>query len=85
MMAKCEAVQAWLEVRYVRFRSRLSLTWILCQAVTFQMCNMTYGEMSENLAGQIAFLKAFATRCAGEISSDAVQVSQNGLKSASQC
>ncbi|KAI5449682.1 hypothetical protein NCC49_004143 [Naganishia albida] len=56
MMAKCEAVQAWLE------------------AVTFQMCNMTYGEMSENLAGQIAFLKAFATRCAGEISSDAVQI-----------
>lgn len=26
---------------------------------------------------QIAFLKAFATRCAGEISSDAVQVSQH--------
>lgn len=33
MMAKCEAIQAWLE------------------AVTYQMCNMTYDEMSEHLAG----------------------------------
>ena len=23
------------------------------QAVTYQMCNMTYGEMSENLAGLV--------------------------------
>lgn len=38
------------------------------------MCNMSYGEMSEHLAGQIAFLKMQATIFAGEISSDAVQI-----------
>ena len=36
MIAKCEALQAWLE------------------AVTFQMCNMTYNEMSEHLAGYVS-------------------------------
>lgn len=51
MMAKCEAVQAWLEVRSFPF-IRFSFAYcFLVQAVTYQMCNMTYGEMSENLAG----------------------------------
>ncbi|KAK4686349.1 acyl-CoA dehydrogenase, partial [Tremellales sp. Uapishka_1] len=56
MLAKVEAIQAWLE------------------AVTFQMCNMNYKQQSSNLAGQIAFLKMQATRFAGEISDDAVQI-----------
>lgn len=56
MIAKVEAIQAWLE------------------AITFQMCNMNYNEMTEHLAGQIAFLKMQATISAGEISSDAVQI-----------
>ncbi|ORX39785.1 acyl-CoA dehydrogenase/oxidase [Kockovaella imperatae] len=56
MIAKVEAMQAWLE------------------NVTYQMCHMTYKEQSRNLAGQIAFLKVYATRAASEISDDAVQI-----------
>ena len=56
MIAKVEALQAWLE------------------AVTFQMCNMTYNETSEYLAGQISFLKMQCTISAGEIASDAMMV-----------
>lgn len=56
MIAKVEALQAWLE------------------AVTFQMCNMTYNETSEHLAGQISFLKMQCTISAGEIASDAMMV-----------
>jgi alkylation response protein AidB-like acyl-CoA dehydrogenase len=56
MIAKVEALQAWLE------------------AVTYQMCNMTYNETSEHLAGQISFLKMQCTIAAGEIASDAMMV-----------
>lgn len=56
MIAKVEALQAWLE------------------NVTYQMCNMDYKQQSKNLAGQIAFLKMHATRSAGEIADDAVQI-----------
>lgn len=32
--------------------------------ITYQMCNMSYAEQSDLLAGQIGLLKAFATRVA---------------------
>ena len=53
MMAKCEAIQAWLEVRS---SWSIGFLFLICfiQAVTYQMCNMTYGEMSENLAGWVS-------------------------------
>jgi len=42
--------------------------------VTYQMCKMNYFEQSEHLAGQIAFLKMYATRSAQETAKDAVQI-----------
>jgi len=56
MIARGEAVQAWLE------------------NVTYQMCNMSYKEQATKLAGQIAFLKMYSTRCAQDTARDAVQL-----------
>ena len=42
--------------------------------VTFQMDNMNYKQHAEKLAGQIAFLKMYATRTAQETAEDAVQI-----------
>ncbi|KAI0267691.1 peroxisomal acyl-CoA-dehydrogenase [Gloeopeniophorella convolvens] len=56
MIARAEAVQAWLE------------------NVTYQMCNMSYKEQATKLAGQIAFLKMYSTRCAQDTARDAVQI-----------
>jgi alkylation response protein AidB-like acyl-CoA dehydrogenase len=42
--------------------------------ITYQMCNMTYKQQSQNLAGPIGLLKMFATRSAHEIADEAVQV-----------
>ncbi|THG95719.1 hypothetical protein EW145_g7910 [Phellinidium pouzarii] len=44
------------------------------ETVTYQMCNMAYKEQAQKLAGQIAFLKMYATRCAQQTAQDAVQV-----------
>lgn len=44
------------------------------ESVTYQMSNMTYDQQSEHLAGPIALLKAYLTRCAEEVSDDAVQI-----------
>src|SRR5437660_1737175 len=35
--------------------------------ITYQMCNMTYKQQSQNLAGPVGLLKMFATRSAHEI------------------
>lgn len=37
------------------------------------MSKMNYAEQSEHLAGPIALLKAYLTRCAHEVADDAVQ------------
>ncbi|CCL98179.1 uncharacterized protein FIBRA_00173 [Fibroporia radiculosa] len=42
--------------------------------VTYQMCNMSYREQSNRLAGQIAFLKMYCTRTAQDTATDAVQI-----------
>ncbi|KAL6299883.1 peroxisomal acyl-CoA-dehydrogenase [Sparassis latifolia] len=42
--------------------------------ITYQMCNMDYKEQANKLAGQIAFLKMYSTRCAQETATDAVQI-----------
>jgi len=42
--------------------------------ITYQMCHMTYEQQSTVLAGQIAILKSYATRCAHDIADDAVQI-----------
>jgi alkylation response protein AidB-like acyl-CoA dehydrogenase len=47
-------------------------TWL--ENVTYQMCNMSYKEQATKLAGQIAFLKMYSTRCAQDTARDAVQL-----------
>ncbi|KAH9919351.1 peroxisomal acyl-CoA-dehydrogenase [Amylocystis lapponica] len=42
--------------------------------ITYQMCNMTYKQQSNRLAGQLAFLKMYSTRCAQQTATDAVQI-----------
>ncbi|KAJ3307719.1 hypothetical protein HDU93_005940 [Gonapodya sp. JEL0774] len=46
--------------------------WI--ENITYQMCNMTYAEMSEHLAGPIGLLKFNITRTAHLVADEAVQI-----------
>lgn len=43
-------------------------------AIAYQMCSMNYMQQAEHLGGPIGILKAYCTRCAGEIADDAVQI-----------
>lgn len=49
-----------------------------CQAqleiITYQMCNMDYGQQSKLLGGPIGLLKSYATRCAHDVADDAVNI-----------
>ncbi|KAH7912807.1 acyl-CoA dehydrogenase/oxidase [Hygrophoropsis aurantiaca] len=47
-------------------------SWV--ENITMQMCNMSYKQQAEKLAGPIGLLKMYATRCAQETATDAVQV-----------
>lgn len=42
--------------------------------ITYQMSKMSYKDQSSHLAGPIGLLKMYSSRCAREISEDAVQV-----------
>lgn len=62
-------------------RQKLARMISLCEAsqawleqVTEQMCFMDYKQQSKKLAGRIALLKTFATRCETEIADQAVQI-----------
>ncbi|KAI5122122.1 hypothetical protein M0805_000770 [Coniferiporia weirii] len=44
------------------------------ESVTHQMNNMSYEDQSDKLAGQIALLKMFITKCGREIAEDATQI-----------
>lgn len=47
-------------------------TWL--EAITFQMCNMNYSEISSNLAGQLSFLKMACTKVSGVVSNDSMMI-----------
>jgi alkylation response protein AidB-like acyl-CoA dehydrogenase len=47
-------------------------SWL--ENITYQMCNMSYKQQADKLAGQIAFLKMYSTRCAQQTAADAVQI-----------
>ncbi|KAI6115601.1 acyl-CoA dehydrogenase/oxidase [Pisolithus croceorrhizus] len=47
-------------------------SWL--ENITYQMTHMTYKQQSQKLAGPIAFLKSYSTRCAQDTARDAVQV-----------
>ncbi|TDL25501.1 acyl-CoA dehydrogenase NM domain-like protein [Rickenella mellea] len=62
-------------------RSKLASMIARCESVqhwleniTHQMNNMSYREQAQKLAGPIAFLKMYSTRCAQETAQDAVQI-----------
>lgn len=62
-------------------RQKLARMITLCEAaqawleqVTEQMTKMSYAQQSKQLAGRIALLKMFGTRCETEISDQAVQI-----------
>ncbi|KAG6865903.1 hypothetical protein C0991_010736 [Blastosporella zonata] len=47
-------------------------SWL--ENITYQMCNMSYRQQANKLAGQIAFLKSYSTACGQETARDAVQI-----------
>ncbi|TDL14740.1 acyl-CoA dehydrogenase NM domain-like protein [Rickenella mellea] len=47
-------------------------TWL--ESLTYQMCHMSYKEQADKLAGPIALLKMFGTKCARQNARDATQM-----------
>ncbi|KAJ7274439.1 acyl-CoA dehydrogenase/oxidase [Mycena haematopus] len=54
--------------------SRVESAQAWLENITYQMCHMNYKQQSTHLAGQIAFVKMYATKTAQETAADAVQV-----------
>jgi alkylation response protein AidB-like acyl-CoA dehydrogenase len=44
------------------------------EAITYQMCNMTYRQQAQHLGGPIGLLKSFVTKSAGEIADSATNI-----------
>ncbi|RDB25723.1 Acyl-CoA dehydrogenase family member 9, mitochondrial [Hypsizygus marmoreus] len=53
-------------------RAETSQHWL--ENITYQMCNMSYRQQANKLAGQIAFLKSYSTASGQETARDAVQI-----------
>ncbi|EJF64663.1 peroxisomal acyl-CoA-dehydrogenase [Dichomitus squalens LYAD-421 SS1] len=53
-------------------RSESVQNWL--ENITYQMCNMSYKEQAQKLAGPIAFLKSYSTHSAQITAQDAVQI-----------
>ncbi|KAI0322542.1 peroxisomal acyl-CoA-dehydrogenase [Amylostereum chailletii] len=66
--------QAVIRHKLAQMIARVESVQSWLENVTHQMNNMSYKEQSTKLAGQIAFLKMYSTRCAQETAADAVQV-----------
>ncbi|KAF8305920.1 peroxisomal acyl-CoA-dehydrogenase [Clavulina sp. PMI_390] len=66
--------QAVIRSKLAAMISRTESVQNWLENITFQMCNMNYAQQSDLLAGQIAFLKKYATSSAQETAKDAVQI-----------
>ncbi|KDQ57209.1 hypothetical protein JAAARDRAFT_178819 [Jaapia argillacea MUCL 33604] len=66
--------QAVIRSKLAKMIARTESVQNWLENITHQMCNMSYKEQSNKLAGQIAFLKSYSTRCAQETAQDAVQI-----------
>ncbi|KAJ6505932.1 acyl-CoA dehydrogenase [Mycena vulgaris] len=66
--------QAVIRSKLAAMISRVESAQAWIENVTFQMCNMDYKQQSAHLAGQIAFVKMYATKTAQETAADAVQI-----------
>ena len=66
--------QAVIRAKLAQMIARVESAQHWLENITFQMDHMDYKQQSDKLAGQIAFLKMYATRTAQETAEDAVQV-----------
>ncbi|KAJ8589024.1 acyl-CoA dehydrogenase NM domain-like protein [Rhizopogon salebrosus TDB-379] len=66
--------QAVIRSKIAAMISRTESVQNWLENLTLQMCNMTYKEQAQKLAGPIGLLKMYATRCAQETAADAVQI-----------
>ncbi|KAM0754843.1 acyl-CoA dehydrogenase NM domain-like protein [Meredithblackwellia eburnea MCA 4105] len=66
--------QPVIRAKFGAMFAKLEALQSFVEHITYQMNHMTYAQQSDLLAGPIALLKMYCTRCAGEISDDAVQI-----------
>ncbi|KAJ7475776.1 acyl-CoA dehydrogenase [Mycena latifolia] len=66
--------QAVIRSKLAAMISRVESAQAWLENVTYQMCHMNYKQQSTHLAGQIAFVKMYATKTAQETAADAVQI-----------
>ena len=78
MISRTESVQNWLENVTYQMCNMVGVDILssasppLCQPLT--TLEQSYREQASKLAGQIAFLKSYSTRCAQLTAADAVQI-----------
>jgi len=66
--------QAVIRHKLAAMIARVESAQAWLENVTYQMTKMTYKQQSQKLAGQIAFIKMYATRTAQETAKDSVQI-----------
>ncbi|EKM78705.1 hypothetical protein AGABI1DRAFT_114309 [Agaricus bisporus var. burnettii JB137-S8] len=66
--------QAVIRSKLAKMISRAESVQNWLENITYQMCNMTYRQQANKLAGQIAFLKSYSTSCGQDTARDAVQI-----------
>ncbi|KAF8348837.1 peroxisomal acyl-CoA-dehydrogenase [Amanita rubescens] len=66
--------QAVVRSKLAGMIARAESTQCWLENITYQMCNMTYKQQANKLAGQIAFLKSYSTGCGQDTARDAVQI-----------
>ncbi|KAL5488375.1 hypothetical protein ACEPAI_6483 [Sanghuangporus weigelae] len=68
------SAQAVVRAKIAGMISRVEACQAWLELITHQMNNMSYEEQADRLAGAIALLKQFITKCGREIAEDATQV-----------
>ncbi|KAJ9605108.1 hypothetical protein H2200_010498 [Cladophialophora chaetospira] len=53
-------------------RTEACQSWL--ESITYQMNNMSYAQQNKLLGGPIGLLKSYATKCGGEVASEAVNI-----------
>ncbi|KAJ7727303.1 acyl-CoA dehydrogenase [Mycena maculata] len=66
--------QAVIRSKLAAMISRVESAQAWLENITYQMCHMDYKQQATHLAGQIAFVKMYATKTAQETAADAVQI-----------
>ena len=66
--------QAIVRSKLAQMIARVESAQAWLENVTYQMTHMNYKQQSTHLAGQIAFLKAYATNTAQKTAEDSTQV-----------